>query len=61
MIVLSSVEGFSVSQGGRPSTSLNIFGNLGKAFANDDSLGNVENAGIKGVSGRQLLSLPSIL
>merc|ERR1712024_225115 len=33
---------------GRQSTSLNIFGNLASAFANDENLGERENAGIKG-------------
>lgn len=34
----------------RPSTFMNLFGNLGDAFKNDDSLGKKENAGLKGVS-----------
>ena len=34
----------------QPITTLNLFGNLGDAFKNDDSLGKKENAGLKGVS-----------
>lgn len=46
--MFSSVESFTVGETGRTSSSLNIFGNLAGAFANDDSLGERENAGIKG-------------
>ena len=50
LLMFSSVESFTVGESGRTSSALNIFGNLAGAFANDDSLGERENAGIKGVS-----------
>uniref|UniRef100_A0A7S2HL78 2Fe-2S ferredoxin-type domain-containing protein n=1 Tax=Helicotheca tamesis TaxID=374047 RepID=A0A7S2HL78_9STRA len=52
-VLVACASGFGVttprsSSGLSSSTSLNIFGGLKGAFANDDSLGAVENAGLKG-------------